>query len=215
MLRKIAISRDQDTINQCFSEIFTTRIFLCAISFIVMVIYIVCVIHDPYVYICMFILFLMAIGSMFQQNWLLKGLEKMQYITIISVTSRLVSLILIFTLIKNSSDIYVYCFLYVLTFFLIGLGGFVFVIKKIKVRYCKISLKKIPYQLHEALYTFISILGGRVMTSIGVTVLGIVAAQSDVGIYGAINKIPSVIILMFYPISQAIYPYISKRRENG
>ncbi len=51
----------------------------------------------------------------------------------------------------------------------------------------------------------------RIFTGIGITILGFAGTETDVGIYSAIQKIPYIMILMYMPIGQIIYPYISKK----
>ena len=66
---------------------------------------------------------------------------------------------------------------------------------------------------------FISQAMSKVLSGFGVTVLGIMATSSAVGIYSAVYKIPYTMALFFNPISQAIYPDISvafsRSREIG
>lgn len=54
----------------------------------------------------------MIIGTTFQLTWLFQGKQDMKFITIINVTSRIISVILIFLLVKKPNDIYLYCALY-------------------------------------------------------------------------------------------------------
>lgn len=54
----------------------------------------------------------MIIGTTFQLTWLFQGKQDMKFITIINVTSRIISVILIFLLVNKPNDIYLYCALY-------------------------------------------------------------------------------------------------------
>lgn len=208
--RKVAIAKTKEEIREIFSLIFKARMLLCAASLILISIYGIIFVNKNYL-LCIVILFLMVIGSMFQQNWLFQGMQKMEYITGISVFSRLISLILIFTLVKVESDVYLYCFLYALTNFLIGVGGFIIAKKTFQLKLIKVTYSQIVNELKEASYMFMSILGAKIVSSFGITILGIMDTASNIGIYSAICKIPNVIVMMFSPISQALYPYISKK----
>lgn len=213
--RKVAISKETEDINKCFSNIFTSRVILYIISLILMFIYLSIFIKNKEIVVCCFILFLMVLGSMLQQNWLLQGLQKMKYITAIGVVSRLVSVVLIFSFVRDENDVYLYCLLYALTNFLVGVSGLFFVVCKLNVRFIKVSRESVITELKEAVHTFISILGSKILGAFGITVLGLVASKSDVGIYSAVYKIPNVVIMLFSPISQVVYPYISKKYMDG
>lgn len=208
--RKIAIAKNPKEINECFSVIFISRILLCTISLVLISIYSI-IFFNQNLKGCIAILFLMVVGSMFQQNWIFQGLQKMQYITFISIISRIISIILIFMLVKDEKDVYLYCLFYALTNLLVGISGFLIVIKKLKICFVKVKYAQIINELKEAGYIFMSILGAKVVSSFGITILGIFDTEHNVGIYSAIYKISNVIVMMFSPISQALYPYNSKK----
>ena len=209
--RKIAVSNSSSDLNACFSKIFQSRVFLCLCSILIAFAYVYFFKVDKNTIMCITVLFLMVLGSMFQQNWLLQGLQKMQFITLISIASRIISVVFIFMFVKEVQDVYLYCLFYALTNFLIGFFGFIIALKVFKVKLVVVRFRDIIDELKNAFYTFLTSLSGRVMVSFGITVLSLTYGQSQVGIYSAINKIPNVIIFMFSPISQAIYPYISKK----
>lgn len=87
----------------------------------------------------------------------------------------------------------------------------------LKVRLC--GFKDAKSALVEAWPLFISQAMSKVLSGFGVTVLGVTATSSAVGIYSAVYKIPYTMALFFNPISQAIYPDISaafsKSKETG
>ena len=143
----------------------------------------------------------------------------MQYITIISVVSRIISLVLIFLFVKEEKDIYLYCLFYAMTNLLVGISGFIIAKKILHIRLIKIKFEDIIKELKEAIYIFLSLLGSKVVISFGITLLGLLDTEYHVGIYSAIYKIPSIVVVMFSPISQALYPFNSKNflisKENG
>ena len=216
--RKVATS-GKDKLQEIYSMIITSRIVLMIFSFTTMCIVYVISGKEFTHFICMCILFSMVIGVAFQLTWLFQGLQDMKYITFINAVSRLISVILIFLMVKRSTDVYLYCFLYSFTFILSAIIGLVLAHKKydLKVRLCKIS--KVKPALQEAWALFISQAMSKVLSGFGVTVLGMMATSSAVGIYSAVYKIPYTMALFFSPVSQAIYPDISvsfgKSKNNG
>jgi PST family polysaccharide transporter len=49
----------------------------------------------------------------------------------------------------------------------------------------------------------------------GITILGIVSSKEQVGVYSAIYKIPSILLLIWIPISQVLYPISSKKMKDN
>lgn len=216
--RKVAIN-GKEQLQNTFSRIITARIVLLIFSFIAMCIVYAISGKEISHFICMSILFLMVLGVTFQLTWLFQGMQDMKFITMINAASRTVSVLLIFALVKHAGDVYLYCFLYSCTYILSAAIG-LYMAKKmygLKVRLC--GFKDAKSALVEAWPLFISQAMSKVLSGFGVTVLGVTATSSAVGIYSAVYKIPYTMALFFNPISQAIYPDISaafsKSKETG
>ena len=217
--RKIALTNNRDEQSRIYSRITASKLLLCLISFIFMVI--ICVITkiEKTQIICMFILFTTVIGTAIQQTWLFQGLEEMQYITIINVISRTISVLLIFSIVKRSNQLYLYCTLYSVTSLLIGIISIFLVNIKLGIKFIKIKFQNIIEELKDGWYTFTTSAISKVFTGIGITVLGFSNDKSIVGAYSAIQKIPLVMTMMYSPVGQAIFPYMSRKYsvsfENG
>ena len=115
--RKIATS-GREELQKIYSSIITARIALMIFSFAAMCLVYMLSGKEYTHFVCMCILFSMVIGVAFQLTWLFQGMQDMKYITLINAVSRLVSVILIFLMVKRSTDVYLYCFLYSFTFIL-------------------------------------------------------------------------------------------------
>lgn len=216
--RKVATT-GREQLQNTFSRIITARIVLLLFSFVAM-----CIVYafsgkELSHFICMCILFLMVLGVTFQLTWLFQGMQDMKFITMINAASRTISVLLIFALVKHAGDVYLYCFLYSCTYILSAVIGLYMANKMygLKVRLCE--FKNAKSALVEAWPLFISQAMSKVLSGFGVTVLGMTATSSAVGIYSAVYKIPYTMALFFNPISQATYPDISaafsKSKETG
>lgn len=206
--RRIAVS-GKECLQNTFSTIITSRLVLMGLSAAVMCIVYMLSGKEIGHYICMSILFSMVVGAAFQLTWLFQGMQDMKYITVINALSRLISVLLTFLMVRKPSDVYLYCFLYSCTYLFSAVIGLWVARRKylLKIRLCKFS--DILVGLKDAWPLFISQAMSKVLSGFGVTILGMVAANSTVGIYSAMYKIPYAMALLFAPISQAIYPDIS------
>ena len=206
--RKVAVAGKEE-IQDTFSQIFTARIFLAILSFGTMVVVYLLSGKPTSHFVCMAILFCMVIGVAMQLTWLFQGMQNMKFITIVNAISRLVSVVLIFIFVTRENDVYLYCFLYTVTFLLSGIFGLVVAKRQygVCIKICQFSsaLKAI----RESWPLFISQAMSKILSGFGITVLGACATSSAIGIYSAVYKIPYTVILFFNPISQALYPDIS------
>lgn len=114
--REIAYVRDKSKIevSKTFFEITLTRLILLIIS---AVLYIIYAINSPYkfYFICSSI---WLIGNFIDPTWFFNGLEKFKLITIRNFIIKLISIFLIFLLVKTKNDLYKY-------FLIVGVGQFV------------------------------------------------------------------------------------------
>lgn len=215
--RKIAIFEDEKEREKIYSHIITSKLFLLVCSFLISLILIVIFkFTDKQIY-TMLIMLLIVIGTAITQPWLFQGKQKMKFVTISNAIVRIIFVILIFFLVKEENDLYMYSFLYSIVFVFIGLLQ-IYIIKKIfKYKYKICTLKECICELKDGWYTFTTSAMSKIFTGLGVTLLGIIYRENTaiVGIYSAIQKIPLAINMAYSPISQAVFPYISKRyKEN-
>lgn len=215
--RKVALLKEdeQKKLNSLYNNIISSRLILLIISFILLNIIALVSKFSIRVYTSMIILFVMIIGTTFQLTWLFQGKQDMKFITIINVVSRMISFIFIFTLVKNSKQLYLYCFLYSVTIFISSFISNIIAYKKYGLKFKFSNLKSIKCEINDGKYLFASSAMSKIFSGFGITILGIISTTTITGIYSAIYKIPYVLTMIFSPVSQAIYPYISAKFSGG
>lgn len=206
--RKIATEDDLDEVSNTYNTIFTCKIILCILSFLFMLIMLSFFEIDDVQLKCMVILFSMIAGTALQQTWLFQGLQDMKFITIINVIARTLSLVLIFLFIKSEEQVLLYCAFYSATFVLNGIISIIIVRKHFNIKFRVVPISRVIHELKESWYIFTTSAMTKVFSGIGITVLGMTSTHSFVGIYSTLQKVPVIVIMLFSPISQAIYPYI-------
>ena len=217
--RKVALLNkdvnEHKKLNQLFNNIISARLILLIVSFIIL--NILCIIFNfsHQTYISMMFLFIMIIGTAFQLTWLFQGKQDMKFITIINVTSRIISVILIFLFVKQPENIYLYCILYSITLLLSSIISMIVARKKYNLKFKFAKFNYIINELKDGIYLFASSAMTKIFSGFGVTILGIYTTASITGIFSAIYKIPYVLTMFFSPIAQAIYPFISKEFTKG
>lgn len=213
--RKVAMAEDNNEISNIFSRIVLSKLLLCVIAFLLMVFISMLLSIRGSQFFCMIILYSMVLGTAIQQTWLFQGLQVMKYITIASVISRTISVILIFILVKNSADVYLYCSLYALTFLLMGIISSIMVKYKFNIHLKRITLRNIFSEIKDAWYLFTTSAMAKVFSGISITVLTFTSTDASVGIYSAIQKIPIMLTMIYAPVGQVIYPYISQQYASS
>lgn len=208
--RKIALNHSQEEINKTYTSIFYSRVFLTIVSALVLLIFIAFGNYNNSTLICLAILYIIIFSTTIQLTWLFQGLQDMRPVTIVSMISRIISLILIFWFVKSPKDLYLYCLLYGSTNLIYGIVGQFVGRIKYGIRLCKIKLKTIKEELIDGWYLFTSSAMSKIFGNIGITILGLVSTEFEVGVYSAVSKITTVAIMMFLPVSQALFPHVSR-----
>ena len=208
--RKLAISTSLDEEAALYSRVIWARGLLCILEIIVVVFGYRLLPLSDVVKKCIVILCISVIGTVVQHTWFFQGKEDMRFITISNVVSRAVSTVLIFVFVKKQTDVFTYCFLYSSHFVVVGFIGLIIAKRRYHVKIKRCSCKDIFFELKDSFNLFLSASMVRVISAIGVTYLGFVVSSTSVGIYNALNKFPYLITLAWAPISQSLYPYMSK-----
>lgn len=211
--RKLALS-DKSDLNNIYSRIFSAKILLTMVSFAILMGIVLVAQYTKKQKICLICLSGIILGSLLQQTWVFQGLQKMKFITITNVIARIISVVLIFLCVKNSTDVYLYCILYSSTNFLSGIISVGICKKKFNLRIKPVKILEILIELKDGFSLFLTSAMARVVASIGVLFLGIYESNYNVGVFTAIQKIPNIIVMCYTPISQVLFPYMSKLFED-
>lgn len=156
--------------------------------------------------------YLVVIGQAMFPDWFFQGIEKMKIMAFISLIAKLIFTVLIFVLITNKGD-------YVVVPLLQGLGyifaGFLslFLAKNF------LYVVKPCYQLgkellRESFSLFVSNLAARIINTVPVLFLGILAGDLYVGVYSSIEKLISTTKGVFVSLYQALYPWLVNQNHQ-
>lgn len=168
------------------------------------------------------LIFISSIGLALFPQWYFQGVERMGNITIINTISKTSYTILILVFVKNTTDLNLAGFFYGISFLIPGILAFYIAFRELKfniIHYFKRVSQKalwIKSILHSAInelidgrHIFLSTILSSVLISTSVFLLGIFQTDAIVGGYAANDKLIKAVLLMFAPITNAIYPNIS------
>lgn len=145
--------------------------------------------------------------------WYFQGIEKMQYITVITLISRLIFLIFIFILIKAPDD---YLFVPIINgggALLSGITALYIVFVKHRIKFILPGLNDINKLFKESLTIFLSSSSIKIYLNANKVVLGTFFGVVQVAYYDLGEKLLNVAKIPLGLITQAIFPKISKERN--
>lgn len=171
--------------------------------------------YDRSICLCLYIMITALIGMAMQQTWFFQGIQNMKFITIINVIARVISVALIFALIRSPEHVYLYSFLYSCIYLISGIFSLIICYRVFHLRFYIKEMSHFFYSLKSGFNLFLTSAMAKAIVTFGSLLVGIYVTSSEVGVYYAITKIPNVIIFMFAPINQVMYPYFSSKFEEN
>ncbi len=208
--QEISVNRnDSQKISQIFSSVFTLKMLFFILSALIFfsIVFIVPLFNENLI--LFIVTFLSVLGTALFPLWFYQGLEKMNYILIISVSVRIVTTVLIFILIKSENDFIKLAGLNTVTQFVIGIIGLQIAFSKFRIKYLLPTKSLLIQQLKSGWNLFISTVSINLYTTSNVFILGLFAPANIVGYYSAADKIRMAFQGILSPMSQSVFPYVN------
>lgn len=205
---------DLGIVSKIFSSVLVAKFFLAVLSTI------------PFLIISFFafgaeygLMVLMGLGIVFGELlnpvWLFQGMENMKFMTIVNFICKLVSVSLIFTLIRQA-DQYIYIiFMDSIGYLFAGFISVILALKIFSVRFSWPTVKDVVYQLKEGWYIFWSTIFMTLYRSSNVFILKFFVSDAAIGIYAGAEKVIKAGQVIASPISTALFPNLSARFKNN
>mgnify|MGYP001625235652 FL=1 len=160
------------------------------------------------------ILVLEILATIMDISWLYQGAEDFKKITIRNLIIKTLSIILIFTLIKDESDLIIYMLIYVLTN-VVGNGSlWINITKYIDFKYIKsVNIRK---YIKPAVTMLIPQIASSIYTVLDKTMLGALCNDiSEVGYYEQAQKIVKISLTVITSLNTVMVPKIAKNFYDG
>ncbi|WP_088042772.1 oligosaccharide flippase family protein [Bacillus sp. EAC] len=142
-------------------------------------------------------------------SWLFRGINKVSYVSILTVVSKLLTLLLMFLLIVKKSDYFllgvVYAVPTMLTCIVAQILG-----RKHGLNFKRINRNSIITEISEGKDIFISNIVGVLYTSLNVIVVSFFGGSYAAGIYATCEKLIGLVNSITNAVSQAVYPTVCK-----
>lgn len=210
-----AISRDQDDSNKVNKIV--SAVLLCKLILLVLVVFVLALFiqfRDVYPGQDLFFwcLSLPILGQSLQFFWYFQGIEKMGYITIYTIFSRVTYLALVFLLINSAEQLALVAILFGSAQLLGALCGFALMLRQ-GVRLVNPGMRFTVQMARESADYFWSRAAVATYTAGGAFFLGIFSTSSQVAFYAAAEQLYRGGQQLFQPMSQALFPYMTRTKD--
>lgn len=210
--REIAyIQKDVKKSSITFYEIFIMRFITLSISLLIF--YLTFCINGQYNTYYK-ILILEIVANAIDISWFFQGLEEFKKTVVRNIIVKLISVICIFSFVKEPSDLYIYFIIYVLSTFLGNISLWFYLPRYlIKIKFKELRIRK---HIKPAIMLFIPQIATQIYTVLDKTMIGtIVSDKAEVGFYEQAQKIIKLLMTIATSLGTVMLPRIAATYAEG
>jgi len=210
--KAISINRDnRSKLIEIFSSVMMIKFILMMISFILLSLLIFTVEMFTKYWEVYYFTFGLVIGQVLFPIWFFQGIEKMKYITVLTVISKLIFTLFIFIFIKEKEDFILVPLLNAIGVIITGLIALYVIRKDFKITFKWQKIQTIKIYFKDGWHIFMQRFYVNLYSTTNIIILGFLTNDTTVGLYTIATRIIDIFRKLFRIISSAYYPYFAKK----
>ena len=146
-------------------------------------------------------------------NWFFYGIEKFKLIVVRSLMIKIISTVSILVFVKNTFDVYIYCFIMTLSVLLNQIILWLYILKYVRV--VRIEFSSVYVHIKPNLILFLSVLGTSIYKYMDKIMLGKMANFLELGFYEQAEKIIAVPVALVVSLGTVMLPRMSYLKAKG
>lgn len=212
--RDVAKNRDdKELVSRIFSNVLWARCSLMLLAFAVILLLtaVIPVFRDNQA--VLLVTFLMIPGHIMYPDWFFQAMERMKYMTILNVLSRLLFTVLVFVFVKEQSDFILQPLFTSIGFIVSGTIAML-IIRKWGVKLSGPSFREMLITIKGSTDVFINNLMPNLYNNFSNILLGAFSGSYQTGLLDAGNKFVIVAQQFLGVLSRAFFPFLSRKIEG-
>lgn len=202
--------------GKIFASIFCAKLILLLISTIVFICMLIGAKYINDIDITLYsVVYLMVIGNVIFPIWFFQGIQQMRYITIVNIIGRFLSVACIFYFVKAPSDYILAGLFQAIVPLIAGICSWIILWEKYREVFILPKFQNVKQVFIDAWEIFTSTIAINLYTASNIVFLGLLTNNTIVGYFSGAQKIIQNINQLISPVTQAIYPYVSKIASNS
>ncbi|MEZ9898971.1 oligosaccharide flippase family protein [Vibrio breoganii] len=210
--REISVNRgDKHKVTEIFSSVITIKLMLLLLCFFILLVLISFIDSMKSEWELYILSFLPTIGNALFPVWYFQGMERMKFVAIVNIASKVIFTLLIFALVRKPDD-------YLIVPVITSLGSItgalcsIYILRKVFLqKYKKQSYQTIKFYVKEGYQFLLSRLSSVGYSNANTFLVGVILQPQFVTYYYLADKAVNICLTLFNPVVQSIYPYLSKK----
>ncbi len=207
--RDVALHKsDSDRMSSLFYLVLTSKMLITIMAFVALILLSLFVPFLQQHFLLYLFGFVYVIGQSLLVSWFFQGMEKMQYITIVTLVARLIFVLLVFLFINTRKDHVYFLFFLGIGNIIAGIFSIYLAVRIFKLRFIAPTKGQILNELKEGWHITVSNLSINTYLYTNVLILRIFTNDLIVGYYSIAERIFFAIRQVLGIFSQVIYPRV-------
>lgn len=206
-----SLKNNKEELNKKFSEILIIHILFSIVCIILYICYLLVFVKSNVIISLIQILNVMAI--MVDVSWFFFGIEKFKLSTTINCIIRIITVVLIFLLVKDETDLWKYTLIMSSGIFLGQLSLWVYIPRY--VRFVKVKMKNVLKHCKPMFILFLPILAVSLFRYMDKIMLGFMTNKIQVGLYENADKVINMPMTLIISFSTVMLPRITALISTG
>lgn len=213
-VRDIARCReDIKRVSVIYSNVMWARFLLTGVSFVFLVFAVLFIPVFKENGLILFFTFFTVIGHAMFPEWLFQAFERMKYVTVLNVLTKLIFTVMVFLVIKSEGDYYLQPILMSLGYVCSGLISF-YIISRWGIRFLAPDISQIIDAIKRNTDLFINQIVPNLYSNLSVILLGVFHGQTANGIFDLGRKFDNVSLGFLSVISRVFFPFLSRNPKR-
>ena len=213
--RDVAKNReDKEKVSEIFSNVLWARCMLMVVSLAVLSVLVLFIPKFRENAAVIFVTFLMIPGHVMFPDWFFQAMERMKYITVLNLLSKLLFTVAVFVFIKDKDNYILQPLFVSLGFVVSGIIAMYYILGRWRVRLCRPSWLGIKTTIKNSTDVFVNNLMPNLYNSFSVVLLGMWGGSVSNGKLDAGNRFVNIVQQFMTIISRVFYPFLSRRIDK-
>ena len=213
--RDVAKNREnKEKVSEIFSNVLWARCLLMIVSFLLLFLTILIVPIFKENYAIILVTFLLVPGYIMFPDWFFQAMERMKYITILNLLSKLLFTIAVFIFIKNKNDFILQPLFTTLGYIVSGMISMYVILYKWHIKIKRPEFYSILSTIKGSADVFINNIMPNLYNSFSVMLLGFFGGPVSNGLLDAGSKFVNISQQFMNIISRTFFPFLSRRIDK-
>lgn len=212
-IREIAkVKNHKDKLSKIFSELLFIQVVWIIFTLIIYSFWIIFTNTFKNNEIIKYFSFVHILGIVGMFNWFFQGIENYRFITIINFLTKFLMLILLFVLLKNQEQYWLYYSIIVITTLIGSIISLFYAFSFISIKYKNLNFKK---HLKPILILFSTQLAIGIYINLDIVFLNYFSNNYEVGIYTPPSRLVKIILILVTSLGTVLIPKLSSYIKQG